>query len=165
MYNTNTYFGTDGALSLSDVSGFGAFADYFGQSGVVGRVTNISISIGTEVKTFHELGLRSPRELRAGNMYISGSVERAYINGSMLKLMLGQYAEAEESTGFQIPSFNMKIILDNIRPPGDPGSSILTVYGVIFDAWQFCLPEDTFVMEKLSFKARRISIKDNTLPG
>ena len=161
MFNTNTYYGTDGALTLSDVDGFADFAKYFGDSGAVGRVTNISLSISTEVKAFHELGLRAPRELRAGNLFISGSVERAYINGAMLKVMLGQYAEAEEAAGFKIPTFNMKIILDNVRPPGDPGNSLMTVYGVIFDTWQFNLPEDSFVLEKLSFKARRIGIKDN----
>lgn len=165
MFNNNTYYGTDGALSLSDVDGFADFAKYFGDSGTVGRVTNISLAIQTEVKTFHELGLRAPRELRAGNVYISGAVERAYINGSMLKVMLGQYADAEEAAGFKIPTFNMKIILDNVRPPGDPGNSILTVYGVIFDNWQFSLPEDSFVLEKLTFKARRVSIKDNEVPS
>jgi len=165
MYNTNTFYGTDGALSLSDVNGFGDFSKYFGDSGAVGRVTNVSLSVSTEVKTFHELGLRAPRELRAGNIYIAGGVDRAYINGSMLKVMLGQYAEAEEAAGFQIPVFNMKIILDNVRPPGDPGNSILTVYGVIFDNWQFNLPEDSFVLEKLTFKARRVGIKDNEVPS
>jgi hypothetical protein len=163
MFNTNTYYGTDGALALSDVDGFGDFAKYFGDSGAVGRVTNISLAVSTEVKAFHELGLRAPRELRAGNLYISGSVERAYINGSLLKVMLGQYAEVEEAAGFKIPTFNMKIILDNVRPLGDPGTSLLTVYGVIFDNWQFNLPEDSFVLEKATFKARRIAIKDNEL--
>jgi hypothetical protein len=165
MFNANTFYGTDGSLSLSDVKGWGDFSKYFGDSGAVGRVVNISISIATEVKAFHELGLRAPRELRAGNLCISGSVERAYINGSMLKMMLGQYAEDEEAAGFQIPQFNMKIILDNTRPIGDPGNSILTVYGVIFDSWQFDLPEDSFTLEKLTFKARRISIKDNEVPS
>ena len=164
MFNTSTYYGTDGALSLSDADGFEGFATYFGEDGAVGRVTNIALSVTTEVRAFHELGSRAPRELRPGNISIGGTVERAYINGALLKLMLGQYGESEEAAGFKIPSFNMKIILDNLKPPGDPGNSILTVYGVIFDAWQFSLPEDSFVLERLSFKARRISIKDTEVP-
>src|SRR5258708_2587676 len=131
MFNSNTYYGTDGALSLSDVDGFADFAKYFGDSGMVGRVTNISLAVSTESKAFHDLGFRAPRDVRAGNLYIWSGVERAYINGAMLKVMLGQYAEAEEAAGFKIPTFNMKIILDTVRPPGDPGNSILTVYGVI----------------------------------
>jgi hypothetical protein len=163
-FNTSTYFGTDASLSLSDVDGFDKFTNYFGESGAVGRVTNISIAVATEVKTFHELGSRAPRELRAGNFSISGSVERAYINGAILKVMLGDYAEKEEAEGFKIPSFNMKMILDNLKPPGDPGNSVLTVYGAIFDSWLFRIPEDDFVLERLTFQAKRVSITDIEIP-
>lgn len=162
-FNTSTYFGTDGSLALSGVDGFGGFESYFGEGGAVGRVTNVSIRVTTELKTFHEVGSRAPRELRAGNFSISGCVERAYINGAMLKVMLGDYAEKEEGSGFKIPSFNMKLILDNLSPAGDPGNSVLTVYGAMFDSWAFRLPEDDFVLEKLTFQARRISITDNPL--
>jgi hypothetical protein len=40
---------------------------------------------------------------------------------------------------------------------------VLTVYGVIFSSWQFNLPEDDFVLEKLSFKAKRISAEDTAV--
>ena len=162
MFNTNTFYGTDGILTLSDPVGIDAetLTSYFGEAGAVGRVTNVSLSLSTEIKPFHELGSHSTKELRAGNIYIAGTVERAFINGALLKLMLGQYADSEETEAFRIPSFNMKIALDNLKPGGDEGNSILTVYDVMFDSWQFNLPEDDFVLEKLSFKARRISIED-----
>lgn len=162
MFNTNTFYGTDGILTLSDPDGFAAdaFANYFGEGGIVGRVTNVSLSVTVEVKPFHELGSHAAKELRAGNIYINGTVERAFINGALLKLMLGQYAEAEETAAFKLPSFNMKIGLDNLKPEGDAGNAVLTVYGVMFDSWHFNLPEDDFVLEKLSFKARRITAED-----
>jgi hypothetical protein len=159
-FNTSTYFGTDGSIALSDVDGFAGFTSYFGEAGAVGRVTNVSVSVVTQLKTFHELGSRAPRELRAGNFSISGSVERAYINGAMLKVMLGDYAEKEEAAGFKIPTFNMKVILDNLVPPGDAGNSVLTIYGAMFDSWSFKLPEDDFVLERLTFQAKRVSIAD-----
>lgn len=165
MFNTSTFYGTDGSLALSDVDGFEGFNSYFGEDGLVGRVTGISIRASTEVKPFHELGSRSAKELRAGNISISGTVERAYINGALLKLMLGLYAENEEVPGYKIPTFNLKIILDNLKPEGDAGNSILTVYGLIFDTWRFNLPEDDFVLEKLSFKAKRIAIQDSEVPA
>lgn len=165
MFNTSTFYGTDGSLALSDVDGFEGFTSYFGEDGLVGRVTGISIRASTEVKPFHELGSRTAKELRAGNISISGTVERAYINGALLKLMLGLYAENEEAPGYKIPTFNLKIILDNLKPEGDAGNSILTVYGLIFDTWRFNLPEDDFVLEKLSFKAKRIAIQDSEVPA
>jgi hypothetical protein len=173
MFNTNTFFGTDGILTLGDVD-FEAFnADTFGEDafesylpeGAVGRLTNVTLSATTEVKAFHELGSHAVKDLRAGNVNISGTVERAFINGALLKLMLGQYAETEEQApAFKMPNFNMTLILDNLQPSGDAGNSTLTVHGVIFDTWNFRVPEDDFVLEKLTFKARRISIKDEEVP-
>jgi hypothetical protein len=167
MFNTNTFFGTDGVLTLSDANGIdaGVFTNYFGEGGVVGRLQNISLAISVQIKPFHELGSRAAKELRAGNIHISGTVERAYINGALLKLMLGQYADDEEAAAFMIPKFNMKIGLDNLKPAGDEGNSILTVYDVMFDTWQFQLPEDDFVIERLTFKARRIKAEDTEVPA
>ena len=162
MFNTNTFYGTDGILTVSDPDGFDAdaFAEYFGEGGIVGRVTNVSLSVTIDLKTFHELGSHAAKEIRAGNISIGGTVERAFINGALLKLMLGQYAENEETAPFKIPSFNMKVSLDNLKPEGDAGNGVLTVYGVTFNSWQFNLPEDDFVLERLSFKAKRITTED-----
>lgn len=165
-YNSHAYFGTDGTLTLSDPADFSGetFTGYFGETGLVGRVTDVSVVVTTDIKPFHELGARAPKELRAGNITISGTVGRAYINGALLRLMLGQYAEGEEQTGFTIPSFNMKLILDNGLPAGDEGNSILTIYGAMFDSWQVRLPEDDFMLERLTFKARRLAVTDTEVP-
>jgi hypothetical protein len=160
MFNPYTYTGADGSLSFSGADGFEAFNSYFGEDGAVGRVTGITLQVLTDVREFHEVGRRMPKELRAGNVSISGTVARAYINGAMIKLMLGKYADSEDGPDIKIPSFDMKIILDNLHPPGEPGNSILTVFGVIFDSWRFDLPEDDFVLERLSFKARRLAVND-----
>ena len=162
MFNTNVYSGADGTLTVSEADGIDAdvFGKYFGESGQVGRVTNVSISVSTQVKAFHEMGSHSTRELRAGNQVISGSVERAYINGALMRLMLGKNATDEESAPIKVPTFSLKVILDNLQPEGDPGNSVLTLYGVIFDTWNFSLPEDDFVLERLTFRARRISVAD-----
>lgn len=167
MFNTDTFFGTDGILTLSDPDSFDAdtFAEYFGEAGVVGRLTNVTLSVTTDVKPFYELGSRAPKDLRAGNIAINGTVERAYINGALLKLMLGQYAQDEETGIFPIPSFNMKLLLDNLKPEGDEGNNILTVFGAVFNTWQFNFPEDDFVLEKLSFKARRVTTEDYEVPA
>jgi hypothetical protein len=163
MLNSRTYFGTDGSLVVSEPVGLdqAIYNKYLGETGVVGHVMGVSVCVQTQIKAAYEIGKRSATELRAGNIAISGSVEKAYINGAMLRLMLGQYSDAEEGAGFLIPSFSMKLILDNMAPAGDPGNSIINVFGVMFDSWQVNLPEDDFMMEKLSFRARRISVTDN----
>ena len=165
MFNTNTFYGTDGILTLSDPDGLDAdvFTGYFGEGGIVGRVTNVSMQVTVDIKEFHELGSHAAKELRAGNISIGGTVDRAFINGALLKLMLGKYAETEETAAFKIPSFNMKVSLDNLKPEGDAGNGVLTLYGVIFSSWQFNLPEDDFVLEKCSFKARRITSEDTAV--
>jgi hypothetical protein len=165
MFNTSTYVGVDGILTLSDQDAFDAdtFTNYFGEGGAVGRVTNVTLYVSTDVKAFHELGAHAPKELRAGNIHISGTVERAFINGALLRLMLGQYAESEEAGTFKIPTFNMKLSLDNYTREGDEGNSVLTIYGVVFHTWNFKLPEDDFAVENLAFMARRVSVGDTPL--
>ena len=126
MFNTRTFFGTDGTLTIANQTAMepDALTTYFGEGNVVGRVVDVELSVATQVRPFHEVGRRLPKELRAGRIAIAGSVERAYVNGALLRLMLGQYATAEEAAGFTIPSFDMKLMLDNLLPPGDPGNSV-----------------------------------------
>jgi len=162
VFNTNVYSGADGTLAFGDPTGMDAdvFGKYFGETGQVGRVTNVSVAVSTRVKAFHEMGSHAPKEIRAGNIEISGSVERAYINGALLRLMLGKDATDEETPPLKMPTFNIKLILDNMLPEGDAGNSVLTLYDVIFDSWQFNLPEDDFVLERATFRARRIAVTD-----
>lgn len=162
MYNTSVYSGTDGTLTVSNPVGVEekTWGSYFGENGEVGRVTNVALNVSTQIRAFHELGSHMPRELRSGNVTIEGTIERAYINGAMLTLMLGKGASEEEKEQLKIPSFDMKLILDNLSPSGDEGNSLLTVYGVMFDRWQFQISDDDFIVENLSFKARRVAITD-----
>ena len=162
MFNTNVYSGTDGTLTLSNPVGIeeSVWESYLGEAGEVGRVTNVSLSVNTTIRAFHELGSHLPRELRAGSITIEGTIERAYINGAMLMLMLGKASSEEEKGPLRIPQFDMKIVLDNLTPEGDNGNSMLTVYGVMFDRWQFTLRDDDFLLENLAFKARRVAILD-----
>ena len=162
MYNANVFSGADGTLTISEPDGFDAeeLGKYLGESGQVGRVTEVSVSISTIVREFHQLGSALPSELRSGNITITGRVGRAYVNGALLRLMLGELASDEEKAPVRLPTFTMTLILDNLMPAGDAGNSILTVYGVMFDNWQLGVPEDDFILERLTFRARRIAVRD-----
>ncbi len=166
MFNTRTFFGTDGTLTVANTAmDADTLTKYLGQGSTVGRVVNVTITVSTEVKAFHEMGSRLPRELRAGKIDISGTVERAFVNGALLRLMLGQYATDDEAAGFVIPTLDMVLTLDNQMPPGDDGNSVLTIYGVMFDGWDLNLPADDFVLEGLSYKAKRIGLVDTEVPA
>jgi hypothetical protein len=167
MYNAQTFYGTDGTLTVARQTAMepDALITYFGEGNTIGRVVNVGLSVATRVRAFHEMGSRLPRELRAGAIEITGTVERAYVNGALLRLMLGQYAENEEAAGFTIPEFDMVLTVDNQQPPGEEGNSVLTVYGAVFERWRLDLPADDFVLENAAFRAKRIAVADTEVPA
>lgn len=163
MPNVNVFRGSDASLVLavddnSSVEGKLA-ADLIGEyefSSVVGRLQNVRVSVENELRPYHELGRRFATELRPGNLNVSGFIERAHINGALLRLLLGDASKSPPPIGsIAQPSFNIVIQLKNPAIPSN--SSTLTVFGVKFERWDFRLPEDDFVMESVTFKALRIS--------
>ncbi len=168
MFNSTVYSGAEGSLTLSQPDGLEAdtLTNYLGENGEVGRVTGISINVATLIRPFHELGSHAAAQLRAGNINISGTVERAHINGALLRIMLGRYALEEEGTApFKVPSFTMTINLEDLDHEGDAGNTVVVLYNVMFDSWQLTLPEDDFVLERLSFRARRLAVTDHEIGG
>src|ERR1044071_4161676 len=154
MANT-VYRGSDGTISVAVEPGLEgdkakAVNDAYSLT-PIGRVTGVTVRVTNDVKPFHELGQRFPTELRPGNINVYGSIERAYINGALLKLMLGDAADSRPAATFASPSFNLNIRLEN---PGVPGqTATLTVMGVKLEEWNYNLPEDDFAMEKVGFRA------------
>ena len=96
--NTDVYTGADGAIVLSAPEGAEGDAAKAVLTAndltVVGRVQNVRVEVHSEVRAYHEIGQRYPSQLRAGNVTVNGTFGRAYINGAMLGLLLG-----EASTG------------------------------------------------------------------
>src|SRR5262245_6274569 len=162
MPNSNVFRGSDGALVLAVDAGIEgeqaqAIIDQFSLT-PVGRVTNVEVRVDTELKAFHELGQRYPTELRPGNVNISGSIERAAINGALLKLLLGEAASSRPAGTFVSPAFNLDLRLENPARPGV--SSAVTLHGVKIQNWSYQTPEDDFVMERVDFNAQWISVED-----
>jgi hypothetical protein len=124
----------------------------------IGRVTGVTVRVTNDVEPFHELGQRFPTELRPGNVNVFGSIDRAYINGALLKLMLGEAADSRPATSFVSPSFNLSLRLENPSLPGTTSS--VTVMGVKLSEWLYQLPEDDFVMEKVNFRALWVKVED-----
>jgi hypothetical protein len=126
----------------------------------IGRCTGVTVKVTNDVKPFHELGQRFATELRPGNMNVYGTIERAHVNGALLRLMLGEAADSRPAGTFVGPSFNLSLRLENPAQPGT--TATVTVAGVKIDEWAYTLPEDDFVMEKLSFRALWVKVEDTT---
>lgn len=129
-------------------------------SNVVGRLTNVSIGVSSDVQPFYEIGNRYPTHLRPGVIRVSGSAERAHVNGALLRLLLGDGANSPPSgASFVQPSFNL---ISTLRDQNHPNQSTkVTVFGVKFDKWTYAIPSDTFVMESVTFQAMRVAYEES----
>ncbi len=162
MAATTVYHGADGTITVAVESTPAgdkakAIADKYALT-PVGRATGVTVRVTNDVKPFHELGQRFPTELRPGNMNVFGTIDRAYINGALLRLMLGDAADNRPAGTFLGPSFNLSLQVQN---PNDPDTTAtVTVMGVQLNEWNYTLPEDDFVMEQVSFRALWIKAED-----
>src|SRR5215218_3619781 len=122
MPNTSVFTGADGSITLSVPQGLeGESAqevlDTFEMINV-GRVQNVKVEVHSEVRPFNELGQRYATQLRPGNVTIRGTIGRAYINGAMLRLLLGEAADARPKNSWAQPSFNITLQVENAARPG-----------------------------------------------
>jgi hypothetical protein len=163
--NTNVFRGSDATLTLSeDTTPEGQAAkdviDFYKLS-PVGRASNVEVQVTTDLETYHEIGKRHPAVLRPGNIEISGKIGRAYINGALLRLLLGKGAlPTREAEPYPQPSFN--IMLDLKDPAIPANTSTITVHGAKFENWAYTLPENDFVMEAATFKGLFITVEDKS---
>jgi hypothetical protein len=165
MPNNRVFTGADGILVFSREEGSAADAvlDQY-EIEQVGRVKNVEVYAQQDVRAFYSIGTNLPIELRTGNIKIWGKVRRAYINGALMRLLLGNYAVEGENPESPIaaPTFDMIIHLKtpDIQDESLDYLSKLTVSGVVFDNWSFNIPEDDFVLEEVSFQALRLLVDD-----
>lgn len=159
--NTDVYTGADGSILLSapqNTEGTAAQSvlDQY-EVTAVGRVQDVRIEVTTEVRAYHEVGQRFASQLRPGNLTIRGSIGRAFINGAMIGLMLGDARSARPPGNFAQPAFNITVRLNN---PASGSVSTVTLHDVKLDSWVYALPEDDFVMEKVGFQALFLTVAD-----
>ena len=114
--------------------------------------------MNSDIKPFHEIGQRYATQLRPGNVEIRGTIGRAYINGALLKLLLGEAAGSRPAQSWTQPTFNMTLVVENSAVPGV--TSTLTLHDVKIDNWDFDMPEDDFVLESVGFQALFVDVGD-----
>lgn len=162
---TNVFTGASGTLTLlqsglpPEAADTSAILETYNAINEVGRVTGVEVYVQTDLEEFHEIGRRHPTSLHYGNIHISGRVERAYINGALLFLLLGRGANPEfVAEPYVQPTFEMILILQDPAVPTNRAN--LIVSGVKFQNWSYRLPEDDVVMENLTFKGLQIRVQD-----
>jgi hypothetical protein len=162
MANSSVFTGADGAITLSSVQGGegdqaqGVISDY--DMVTVGRAQNVRVEVNSEIRAFNEIGQRYATELRPGNVSIRGTIGRAYINGALLKLMLGEAADNRPAASWTQPAFNISLIVENPATPGVRNT--LTLHDVKIDSWVYIMPEDEFLLEAVGFKALFLTVQD-----
>jgi hypothetical protein len=136
------------------------FTTSFGKDApVVGRATGIQVAVQTDIEEFHEIGHRHPIVLQPGNIHISGSLDRAYISGGLVMLLLGRRAlHSAQPDVYPQPSFSIQLDLNDPNVPTNTAE--LVIDGVKFQNWGFKMPEDDIVMENVSFRALAIRVVD-----
>jgi hypothetical protein len=142
----------------------GAAADalvaQYGLSNAVGRLRGVTIVITSDIKPFFEIGRRYPTHLRSGVVQTSGVIDRAHINGALLRLLLGDGAVSPPAAAnFVQPSFN---IIATLQDPAHPGEQTrVIVFGAKFSSWTYTIPMEDFVLESVSFQALRVAFEES----
>ncbi len=162
MANMRVFTGADGALTLSPAQGpegdkaKEVISAY--EMLTVGRVQNVKVEVHSDLKAFNEIGQRYPTELRPGNINIRGTIGRAYVNGALLKLLLGEAANSRPAQSWIQPTFNITLVVENPAAPGVRNT--LTLHEVKIEDWVYNLPEDDFLLESVGFQALYLSVQD-----
>lgn len=162
----DVYSGVDGTLILL---GSGTEAESADATAVtdleafsiteVGRVTGVELHVDTDLREFHEIGLRHASSLHPGNIHIWGTIDRAYVNGALLYLLLGRGASPNNvAEPYPQPAMAMNLVFQNPAVPGH--RSVIDVLNIKFENWALRMPEDDFVMEKVRFRALRVDVRD-----
>ena len=162
MANTSVFTGADGSITLSVPQGTeGEKAQAVLSSydlTTVGRVQDVRVEVTSEIRPYHEIGQRYAAELRPGNINIRGTIGRAYINGAMLKLLLGDAATNPPAASWPQPALNVTLLVQNAAIEGV--NSTVTLHDVKIANWVYHMPEDDFVMESVGFQARYLTVAD-----
>ena len=162
MANSKVFTGADGSVTLSPSQGpegdkaKDVISAY--EMLTVGRVQQVRVEVTSDIKAYNELGQRYATELRAGNVSIHGSIGRAYINGAMLKLLLGEAGDKRPQGSWAQPSFNITMLVESPAAPGV--TSNVTLHDVKIDQWVYQMPESDFVMESVGFQALYLTVAD-----
>lgn len=137
-----------------------AIVTQYDLSNAVGRLRGVAIQVSSDVRPFYEIGRRYPTHLRSGLVQTTGTIERAHVNGALLRLLLGDGGTSPPgSANFVQPSFN---IIATLKDPAKPDQQTkVIIFGAKLSGWSYEVPAEDFVMESVSFQALRVSFEES----
>ena len=92
-------------------------------------------------------GSAAPRSCGRATCRSRGTFGRAYVNGAMLSLLLGEARSGRPAASWVQPAFNVTVRVANAS---NGAVNTLTLHDVKIDNWTYNLPEDEFVMSSRS---------------
>jgi len=132
---------------------------------IVGRAQGVSIDHANNVEALYELagypgsGGRGPAAIKEGNIEMTGSVEKAYVDRDLIGKSIGSLKWGTGMAGYKgLPEFTMYVY-----PEGKTsGLRRATLSGVKFDTHTFDISQDTWLMEDTEFFFKTITL--GTIP-
>ena len=110
--------------------------------GVVGFCESVSCEVATGLEAYYQIGSRTPGTLVSGNLEITGSISRAWVDVTYLRLL-------NPSGGAEMQEFNLYF-----RAVGGP---IVYLYGCKFERGAIDVPQDGFLTNDYDFRAMDIA--------
>ncbi len=110
----------------------------------VGVVESVTVDITAATEGYYELGDAKPVEIVPGNVEISGTVDRAWIDSDLLDLIDAAPAISE---------FGLSISIEDTN-------QILNVISAKPESASFDVPQDGFIMHSFDFIARDFEITE-----
>jgi len=112
---------------------------------VVGYIQSASVSHTAGLEPIREIGSREPKEIKEGNIEITLSIERCFIDNHLFEVISRDELSKHE---FDI----------ELYPKGTgAGNPIITVRGK-FGSYTYDMTQDGIIMESVDFSGRQISI-------
>lgn len=108
----------------------------------IGCCESVSVDITSNIESYYCIGSREPHAVIPGNLEITGSISRAWVNIYYLNLLIGD---------------DMKFDLV-FKASEDSGAPWIYLYSCRFESGTIDIPQDGVLMEDYDFRAESIGV-------
>lgn len=115
---------------------------------LVGRCDSVSCDISTGVEPYYEIGSRNPSTLVPGNLEITGSMSKAWVDNTWLELL---------DSGGNLTHFELVFQAGTVT-----GSPWVYLYDCLFETGSIDIPQDGILTEDYDFRATSMGLTSAT---